>query len=583
MYEQAPLLALYQLAGRYYAASSNANMAFVLDDPATWNVLKSVIDTASSQVGSSNPHPKFITIDGTIKQKRRAKKAENFCNGWAEEVDLYAITYRILIDALVFDIAGVLMYEDVGKICLERTFGSEWSFDPIESARGNPQTLYRTVPVPKDRLIAKLDSEAKDYDKKRQAIEDAPEIGPGLAITHSGWHLPSGPEAEDGRYILAVEGTDGTIEDEQYDAPTLPVIFLKWQDSLAGSYGRSMAADLEPVQSTLNRRLRRLDTSDRLVSVPRLAVQRGSKILKSQLTNLPGSQIEYTTQAPTLLQWAAATSDQYQFIENLVQKEYDLAGVSRNAAQGQKEAGTESAVAIREALDVQAARMRPKSKIWENFHLRIFKKLIELLATMQKRFAAEAANAVDDSKGNKGKKRKKAEKKKAFSYRVRYPGKKNVHLVDWKEVKYDEDEMGLSIQPVSALPLTAQGRLDYALDMLKAGLWTQARVAEVMEDLDIDSASKDLAVQRLIEDDFEAMLEDGETRYPYDWLPFDTIISTAATYFASAVLNKVSPKRMDIANRYIKEAKALQVKAQPPAPATPAIPPVAAQPVQTAA
>jgi hypothetical protein len=585
MYEQAPLVALYQFAGKYYGNVQASDLAFVLDDPATWNVMRSVAQTAASQIGRSNPHPKFITIDGTIPQKRRAKAAENFCNGWAEEVDLYALTFRTLIDCLVFDLAGVMLYEEDGRICVERAFGSEFSVDPFEAARGTPNTLYRTVPVPKDRLISKF---AKDKDgkvdlKKRQAIEQAPELGmgSGMALVHSAWHLKSGANETDGRYVLAVEGVDGTLVDEQYDSPTFPAVFIRWDSSLGGWYGVSLCADLRPLQENLNRRLRRLDTSDRLVGVPRLALPRGSKILQSQLTNLPGSQIEYSGQIPpSILQWAAATADAYQFIENIVQKMYDIPGISRQAAAGQKDAGVKSGAAIRESIDVQAVRMQPKAKLWENYHLRIFKKLIELLATMEKRANDEAAAAKED--GTKGNKRKKAvERKKAFSYRVKAPGRKKIALIDWRSVKYDADELDLSIQPVSSLPLTAQGRLDYALDMLSAGLWNAARVAEVMEDLDIDSASKTLAVQRLIEDDFEKMIEDGEPRYPDFWTPFDQAIDIGTLYLAEARLNKSNPKNIDMAARYLKECKRLdaQAKAQaaPPAPATPA------QPAQAAA
>lgn len=539
LYESSPLSNLFQYAGSHYTNVGTTFAMFMLDDPSTWNIARSVIDTTVGQVGRSRPHPKFITIDGTQRQKRRARDATLWCNGWADENSLYQTTYQNLRDGANIDLAGLYMYEDErGKVCIEPLLGSEITVEPFDAMYGGPQTMYRRRLISKAALIRR-------FPKKKRAISDAPEAQPnshggvtGMVMLRESCHLASEDGEPDGWFAAALESSspsgDGELSVTAYDRTFFTWILFKWEDRLTscGFYGCSLMSQLYPGQMRVNKMLMRVDKAQNLMCTPRVAVQKGSRIIKSQLSNLIGGAIEYTTTPPTALIWGALPPEFYEWIDKEEKHMYSLTGCNPAAAAGMKDPGVVTEPGIREALDVQQSRQQAFVRRWTDYHLRIFRQLVAMLAR----------------------------RKSKDPYVVKAPGKK-AQIIDWAKVKYDEDTFKVDIQPVSDLPLTAQARLEFAQEMMKAGVWDVQRTSEVMEDLDVESAETiEQAITRLIEDDFEAMIVDGEPRHPDDTTPFNLALKTGALWLARGKFEKEPKKHLDLARRYLSELKILKRK-----------------------
>lgn len=572
MFEGRPIQSLYQYAGQYYGSGAASYGTFDVGDVATWNVLRAVIMTAAAMIGRSSPRGRFITSAGDWRQKKRARKATQFTDGWADEADLFQVTLQALIDSLVFDYGCVQLFEENGKVKLQRVLASEITVDPMDALYGRPQTIYRRrfVSKPALRRMARASSKAKTLGSGNtladvlQAIDEAEVVDPvatdapsNLVCVREAWTMATGtPSTEnpkkvmaDGYHIIAIDATGGVLVDQAYDKTYFPLFFLRWEDARAGFSGVSLAAQLEPNQSTLNRLLYRTDKAQRLMAVPRVAIPRGSKIVKSHLTNQIGGAIEYTGNTPpSPLVWPAMPPEIYKWIDEVVQKMYDLPGINRGASSGTKEAGTESGAAIRESLDVQQTRMQIYAKRWERFHIEIYKAVIDMVSD------------IVEAGGN---------------YEVAAPGTKLLERVDWKKIKLDAAEYTIQVYPVSMLPITPQGRLDFISTMLDKGLWDADRARVAMDDLDVESAdSLTTAVQRMLDEDMEEMLYEGHARRPDDLTPFQQALKTAGMYLAMGKVDRAPRRNVDLIRRYVDDLKRLQLKSQ--ASTAPAPVPVAA-------
>jgi hypothetical protein len=347
-------------------------------------------------------------------------------------------------------------------------------------------------------------------------------------------------------------------------------------------------SQLEPIQTELNQLIMRIVKAQRLMAVPRVAIERGSQIIKDAISNQIAGALTYTKTPPIALNWTAITTEVYKWVEELVQKMFDLPGISRNAASGVKETGTTSGEAIRESLDVQQGRLQTFSQAWEEFHVSIFKIALDMVADVVDQGAEETIEKTVRQRVRVGRSYtyrnvKRIEKKKRKgNYVVKY-GKHLLEPLDWAKLGIDRDTYETTIYPVSNLPLTPQGRLDYVAKMLQTGLWDLTRAKLAMDDLDIESAD-DLtnAVARRVQQQMEEMLYEGVPAHPSEMTPYQEILTTAGMYLALGESDKAPPKHLSLIMRFVDEAKAIQKKltasAAPPPPAAAAGPPAAAAP-----
>jgi hypothetical protein len=590
-FESSPIGSTNLYGGAYYGGRT---AVFNPADVSTWNVARSVIMTAAAMIGKNKPRARIVTTGGDYRAKHRAKKANQFCAGWAQEAGLYPLTYEALIDCMSNDLGCVQLFEEGGKVKLQRCLANEISFDNVDGMYGQQsvRTMYRRRFVSRDVLLAKTKRFAKGAEAReseiRDAIKGAESISPlgvddttGNICVRETWHLPSGKDTADGYHIIAIEGEKGLLFSEEWKKDYFPIVFLRYEATRSGPYAISLMAQLSPMQTEINKTLMRISKSQGLFSVPRIGLKRGSKIIKDEISNLIAGAITYTDTPPVPLVWPAMPPDTYAHLEKTIDEMYDLPGVSRNAASGVKETGTTSGAAIRESLDVQASRMETFAQAWEQFHISIFKCALDMIADIVEDGTEETVETQVRKRVRQGRGyayrtvSRKTVKKVKGKYTVK-AGKQLLEPIDWAQLGLDRDNYETQIYPVSNLPLTPQGRLDYVTDMLNAGLWDLTRAKLAMDDLDVESADDiSNAVPRLIQMQMENMLYEGTPEHPDELTPYDQILQTGGMYLALGRLDKAPPKNMSLIFRYLDEAKAIQkAMAPPPAPAPmPAGPP----------
>ena len=552
MFEQRPVTALEA----YASTAGSVNSIFAAPAKVAiseWNILRAVVLTAWSMLSRAKVRGRFITSEGTGKQKQRAEKATRWLDGWSAEAKVHKVMGQCLRDAEVCRFGVAQLYTDGGKVILQRCLPHEVTFDYVGSLLGQPNVLYRKRPMSKSTLLRKY---GKGNPAAREAIKEAKTIDLGvdnvsdLVLVREAYSLSGTDESKDGWHAVAIEGVDGCLVIEPWEFTWWPFVFVYWDEPFVGMNGISLAAQLETIQTRLNEMAWVERKSHRLMVVPRVAVKRGSKVSKSPITNDVGGLIEYTDTPPQVLIWGALPPEFYSERDKFVDKAYEVAGIAKYVSEGTKAPGAESGVAQREALDAQGLRLQSYAqRSWEDPHTEVYNKAVQLASKLP-------------------------------NYKVKAVGSKELEMIDFKGTVSDLDNHEVTIYPTGFLPLTPQARLDFILQMLNSKLWDVDRSRQAMADLDVDSEqTMENQLMRMATTTFETMLYEGKPVRPteLDIANYELIIKTGSIYFAMA---RNEPKKfpdahVSLMSRYVDELNSMK-----PAPAPPAAPMAAPVPGQ---
>ena len=93
-----------------------------------------------------------------------------------------------------------------------------------------------------------------------------------------------------------------------------------------------------------------------LVSVPKLLVEASSKIVTAHLNNKIGGIIKYAGTPPTYAPLGGIPAELFSHLQFLVNKAYEISGISQLSAQSLKPSGLDSGKALREYNDIETER-----------------------------------------------------------------------------------------------------------------------------------------------------------------------------------------------------------------------------------
>lgn len=548
LFEGTGLKNLYQYGGRatLNAVASGSGMK---SGQSTWNQIRSVILTVASQVSRTKPRARFVTTGADYRQRGRAKKLTQLCDGLFSLESVYDKTQRAFVQAGSFDVAGCEVGKGIDRPTLSNVLATEILIDANDGIYGLPRTMYRRKFI--DRAVV-MRTYGKTAEQKR-AITGAKAEDPtsqggraNLIQVYEAWHLPSAKGAGDGRHVIAIHGAGGTFLDEPWVRMYFPIFLFAWDPALTGPYGRSAAETLLSNQIGINTLLDKIARAQHLACVPRVGIQRGSKIVKSEITNGIGSVIQFGTMPPVWWSPTALSPEVYQHLEVMWTRGFEQYGVSPQAAGGQKAAGTTSGEAIRESLDVQTARFAVLSQRWENLHMDIARAMVDVCRELY-------ADSPEK--------------------RIEAPGTKFLDTIRWKDVDMEEDAYFIEAYPTSILPQTPQGRIDRVKELVAESIWSPKRGEAALDDLDVDAnMSAERAAEKEVEKICDDILTDGKYRSPDPAMDLAACLRIGSQYRATGELGLVPEKHLDLIYKFLDDTAALQKASKPaPAPAAPAM------------
>lgn len=531
-------------------------MAGLPADRPTFNLVQSCIDTLVSRISQNRPAPVFLTNNGDYKERKIAKQGNNFILGEFHREDVYEKAAQMLRDALVEGTGILKVYEgqdDTVKV--ERRLCTELMVDANEAIYGEPRTLYEVKLVDRDVLKEAFPGHGKDIDMAEQAYTDnsvdASKTVSDLVLVVEAWRLPSGKGARDGRHTIAC--SSGVIFDEEWSKSKFPFVFLHYAPRLLGFWSQGLAEQLMGTQMEINSMLFTISRAIKLVGVPRVFVEDGSKVVSSHFNNEIGSIIKYQGTKPIYEVAQCVPQELYAQLQRLIQYGYQQSGVSALDASAQKPAGLNSGEAIRAYDDISTDRFALLSRRYDN----AFVDLAYLIT--------ETAKDIVERTGK---------------YQTIYPNKNGTKQVDFPDFEKLENEYVIQCYNMSSLPKDPAGRMAKITEMIQGGMITIKEGRRLLDypDLEQDERLANASEERIFQY-LDEIVEEGKYTGPDPFMDLPLASELAVQYYNLYVPAKLEEEKAQMIRDFWTQAQALLQEAsapppgmQPPAPGMPTAP-----------
>lgn len=526
------------------------------------NVVQRIVSTVTSKAVQSRPRPMVATTRGRAELRRRADRMQRWLDGAYWSARVYAHGYpRLIRDAALFGTGFLAVSSAHGKIVVDSPFPAEMCVDEFEALDGCPRSLYRSR-FGDRRVLARLFPSKRDAILQTDGWAGASDTA---VVAHrksasqicivEAWHLPSGPDAGDGRHVIAIDSC--ALVDEEWTRDSLPIVSLHWETPTQGFWGRGLADIVSGSQITLNELNRTIRNAQRLAGTFRVFLPVGSDVSKAQLNNAPGNIIQYAgSQPPTWSTGSAVPAELYAERRYQIENAYAEAGVSELAVQAQKPAGLNSGKAIRAFADIGSERFA--------------------------RFMLEASDAV----GRQLAECMIAEADEMDDLEVVAVGKKDIERLAWSEVSIPKDSYRVVISPGSALPTTPAGRIAAVDDLVNSGLFDKIGVSSAQVGQLVAPAVPDLDTQMAlatapadwIERCLDRIVEGDADVHPEPLMDLAVALDMGVRRYAQAAAQDVDAATLDLLRDWISDVVELQTPPAPPPPPPGAMPPEAGGP-----
>ncbi len=492
------------------------------------NIIKSIVDTAVAKLSTIDVKATVLTDGGSFDERQQAEDLDEYVEAVLYAAGMRSLAPQILTDAGVFDAGVVKVYEQDGEVKVERTLSMELFVDELDGQYGQPRQLLQRKGIDKGVLVEMFPKHA-DAIRKARVIsrDDGNSTYAEMVEIWEAWHLPSGPDAKDGRHCIVIDGC--TLFAEKWERKNFPFVFLRWSKRLAGFWGFGLAESLVGLQVEINRLARTIQLSLHLNGVPRVLVENGSEVDVATINNDIGSIISYTGAPPQFIVPSSVPKDLVQQMESLIQKAYELEGISQTGAQSRKSPGLNSGAAIRTEADLQTERFSVKQKLYEEFHLEVARQCIELAASIEKR-RKEA--------GEEG-------------YTLKSPGPRFFKRLSFPE-RLADLAFELQVYPTNMLPKTPEGRLATIQEYMQANLLSPEEGRMLLDFPDLKSvtgledAPLKYALYRIDE-----TLRTGEPAAVDPYMDKPTTLKLAKRAHMRAVMDGAGPTKLGALEAFI--------------------------------
>ena len=517
----------------------------------TLNVCRNMVGAVTSKIAAKNkPKPTFLTEEGNQELKEQAQNLEKFVSGVFYESGVYAELADCFRDCCVYGTGVLKAYEEDGRCVVERVRPKEIVVDDGEGADCKPRNLYQRKYY--DRLVLKklfgngdaererlIDCCPQDREDKEHGYQTTAD----QVLVTEAWHLGEN-EKTAGRHTVVIEGL--TLVDEEWMGP-FPFAFLRWTKDTEGFFGVGLVEELRGIQNEINKLLQQIQRGHHLIAGHWLVLQ--GTTLTTQINNDLAAIVKYTGTPPKYETPSVISPEVYQHLWQLYAKAFEITGISQLQATGMKPAGLDSGEAQRVYNDIQTERFLEVGQAFEEF-------------------VVEAARQVV-----------RCAKRIGGSYRVRAIGDDAFTAITWADVKIDDRDYIIRVQPMSMLPSTPAGKVQWAEDRVKAGLIPPEDMLDLLDFPDTKAyVRKKNAARYIIERNVAHMLKTGEGVSPEPFDNHELALRLVNERYHEARLDGVPDEKLELLRTYMAVTQKMMPKPPPPMP--PPMGPMAGPPMQ---
>lgn len=502
----------------------------------TENLIASVVDTATALIAKSRPKVSVLTDNGEWSQQQNAKKAEKYIAGQFDALGVYDKMSMVFRDAAIFGTGCVHSFVHDGKLKIERVLPTEIVVDEetVPTAT-KPIELHRVRFVSKAVLQKKFPKFKDEIENSNRGVYDLRAVNrmqSDMVLLLESWRLPKGGK---GRYSMVVQ--NATLRDDDYSKDYFPFVFYRWSPPLTGFYGQSLAEYLLGFQVRLNELNDFIHKCQDLVAVPRIWLNAGSRVTKTQLDNEIGRIISGVGEPPTFFTPQAVGPEIYQYKEQIKVAAFEFAGISQMAAQATRPEGIEAGVALRELSDNQSQRFSIQQARYERAHIDLAKLMINQIKGMKKPPNAHFAERFVDT-------------------------------IDFPKIDFEKDNIVFGLQPSSILGDTPAGRLQRIVELAQYGVPIKPEVMQRLlahPDLELEDNRSIAAIEHaewVVE-----QLANEEPVFPDAFMDLPLTIERVTAAYLDYYRLGAPETVLEGMREFITQAnQALEAATQPPAP-----------------
>lgn len=436
------------------------------------NIIASCIDTLHAKIAESKVRPFFTTINGTFKDIQTVKQTQHFFDIMFEEQGINKTVSDAFRDACIFD-TGVI-YIDEETATVRRALPFQVYISPSEANYKHITKCYyeqRDFPVTclPEKVLAKFRNKNLDF------VD--------FGIYYDTFNKTKAYTAN-GSFVLA----------EDWDKETIPFIFLHYKNPILGNVSVSVVDMLINIQQEINILMAKIKDASQINPANTYFVPDGSSIKAQQLNNRVGNVMTYKPQAaggvPVIVSTPAFIDGQYMsLLESLIQKAYDIVGVSQLSATSRKPSGLNSGIAIATAEDIEADRFETQLN-------QVIRAYVDISKTCIKIFDKDS-EVLPSSK-----------------YRC---------SIKWSDVLKEADNMNIQFSGADNLSKDPSTKLQQLQQLATAGVIPAARISQLMQipDLEMGYSLANNAIEAVMEV-IKNCIEEDDYEIPA-YVPFELL------------------------------------------------------------
>ena len=480
------------------------------------NVIASCIDTLHSKIAQSKVRPFFTTINGTFKDIQCVKQAQQFFDTFYDEQNVNKKVSDAFKDACIFDTGVIYINEETRTI--ERALPFQVYVRPAEVNYNKITRIFyeqRDLPVSllPEKVLSKFKNKSLEY-------------------------VDFGVYYDTLNKTKAYTGNGSIILTESYEADVVPFVFLYYKNPVLGNVTTSVADQLINIQQEINILMAKIKDASQLSNALTFLVPEGSSLKTTQLNNRIGNVLTYKPQANGGLPVTSATpafiDDQYiSLLNELIQKAYDIVGISQLSAQSKKPTGLNSGIALATMEDVESDRFETQLN-------QVIRAFIDIAKTCIKVFPQDE-NILPE-----------------ISNRV---------AIKWKDIVKESSNMSIQYSGADNLSKDPSTKLQQLQQLSMAGVIPAARIPQLMQipDLEMGYSLSNNAIDAVMAV-IKSCIEDDVFDVP-EFIPFELlkeeIINTQLSLTAAGYdrnkkdiikLNKLYEKVEDEAEQWVANA-----------------------------
>lgn len=402
--------------------------------PPSINVIKSVVDTLVSKIATSKVRPFINTLNGSYKEMQTALQAQQFFDIFYEEQNVHMTVSKAFEDACIFD-TGVI-YIDKDNRCVKKALPWQVCVRPAELVYNKlTRVYYKQADYPVTLLPEDI---TKKFKKK-------------VEYTDYGIYYDIFNKVK--AHIIAGH----VVKTEPWEYGVLPFTFLYYNKPNIGTTSLSVVDILYTLQNEIDMLMSKISAAAELSPGNTILLPEGGSVKATQLNNGVGNVLTYRptpnmTGSPVTVATPAFIDGQYQqLLDNLVQRAYELVGISQLSAMSQKPTGLDSGIALSTMESIESDRFETQLKQVINAYVDIARVCVELFD----------GDILPDN---------------------------NRRLsINWNDIRKANDSLKIQFSAADALSKDPSVKLQQLQALAQSGIIPQSRIASLMELPDIQS------------------------------------------------------------------------------------------------